>query len=283
MAIFIPVPSFNHIPDFAAAPFVTGFELAVTGNTTLTVQPGACRAMTSDLVIEYPSFIPNLPAVVTIDIATVGLNGCFPHSIASLALANDTMFPIYAIDRSSGTTSGSLDSNVAPAFVVATGNNFLPNGWDAFRRIGWCYVDSATGHLIWMAQSGHNNERVYQLNAGPLALSAGNATVATELDLSAGDGIIPPGAGINAMLSMLINGNAAGAYLRLYPTGNLVGNGAAGVITPVAGQNLSVEGALTVGINNLGHASIDYLVNNAGTTATITVIGFVDSMGVNLI
>lgn len=284
MAYFIPAPTaFPVIPDFSSDPFVTGFELAVTGNTTFTVQPGAARALTSDFVIEYPSFIPNLPAIITADIANVGLNGCFPNSIASLALADHTMFPVYIIANSSGTTGGSLNANIAPAVVVATGNNFLPANYDVFRRIGFMLVDDANGHLIFMEQSGHANERKYILNAGPVALNAGNATAATSVDLTIGDGIIPPGAGHNAILNLAINGNAASAYLRIYPTGNLVGNGAAGLITPVGGATLGAQGQLNAGINNLGNASIDYLVNNAGTTATIIVDGFVDSLGLDLV
>lgn len=283
MAYFIPAPTaFPVVPDFSSNPFVTGFELAVTGNFTFTVQPGAARALTSDFVIEYPSFIPNLPAVITADVSTVGLNGCFPHSIASLGLADHTMFGVYIIANSAGTTGGSLNSNIAPAVVVATGNNFLPAGYDVFRRIGYVLIDDANGHLIFMEQSGRGNDRQYHLNAGPLAVSAGNATIATSLDLTAGDGVVPPGAGQNVILGLVINGNAANAYLRVYPTGNTVGNGTAGLITPVATQTLAAEGELNVGVNNIGNASIDYLVNNAGTTATIVVNGFVDSLGADL-
>lgn len=283
MAYLIPAPTaFPVIPDFQSSAFVNGFELAITGDTLFTVQPGMARAMASDFVIAYPSFSANLPAEIEVDIAEVGPNGCFPVSIDSLALADKTMFGVYAIAKSSGTTGGSLNAELATAIVVATGNNFLPAGYDVFRRIGLVYVDDATGFLIYMAQSGHANERIYRLNEGPLALSGGNATVQTELDLTAGDGIIRPGSGTNAILGLVINGFAGSSYLQLWPTDNLDGNGTAGLVTPAATETMSAEGSIIVGQNALGNAAIDYLVDNAGTTASIVVAGFVDSLGLNL-
>lgn len=283
MAIFIPVPNFSTVPDYQSNPFITGLEITVTGNTTFTVNSGSARALTSDFVMQYPGYLPGLPTFITADISTVGENGCFPSSIASLGLASDTMFPVYLIANSGGTTGGSLDSNVAPVVVVATGNNFLPAGFDAFRRIGWVYVDSGTGNLIYMAQSGKSNNREYRLNGGPVAVNAGSATTATSVDLTTGDGIIPPSSGISIILGFVLNGNAAGAYVRTFPTGHTSTSAMAGVITPVTSQNLGVSGEIISGVNASGNASIDYLVNNASTTVTIVVSGFVDSLGASLV
>lgn len=282
MAVLIPSPNFSTIPSLQSNPFVTGFNITITGSTTFTVSPGSARALTSGYIIAYPAGTPNMPANIAVDVSTVGAGGCYPHSIASLALANDTLMGVYVVANSSGTTGGSLNPNIAASVIVATGDNFLPSNYDSFCRIGFVYIDSGTGNLIWMSQSGNGNERTYILNAGPAAVSAGNATTSTSLDLTSGDGVVPPGAGTLVYLGLTLNGNAAGAYVRLFPTGNLTGNGSAGAITPVATQTLGVADEMVTGVATNGDASINYLVNNTGTTTTIIVQGFVDSLGASL-
>lgn len=282
MAYLIPAPTaFPVIPDFQSSAFVNGFELDITGDTLFTVQPGMARAMASDFVIAYPSFSANLPAEIEVDIAEVGPNGCFPVSIDSLALANKTMFGVYAIAKSSGTTGGSLNAELATAIVVATGNNFLPAGYDVFRRIGLVYVDDATGFLIFMSQAGHANERTYMLEDTFAVVSAGSEIAATPVDLTINDGIVPPGQHL-VFLGLTLNGNAAGSYLQIFPTGDAVNNPVAGLVTPVAAETLGASDQMICGINSLGNASIDYLVDNAGSDASIFVKGFADSLGLEL-
>jgi len=283
MSAIVPVTASlnsNAVPSYQANPFVTGFNISVTGNTTLSVSPGAAVAFGSSALIQYPQDLPGLPVTLSADISTTGVNGCYPLSLATLALANDTIFPLYVISNSAGTTNGSLnpDSGTIPALVVATGSNFLPKGFDQFRRIGYVFVAHSTGHLIPVIQSGKSNDRLYMFDYSVLALSAGAATTATGVDLTALDGLIPPKKGVEVIFGSVLVGNAAAAYLQTFPTnGNALFN-QAGAITPVAAQPFGTQFVMAAGLNNSSNASIDYLVNNAGTSSTLYVNGFVDSL-----
>src|SRR5574338_221510 len=200
------------VPDMGSNPFVTGLNITVTDDTKFTVSPGAARALTNDFVIEFPTNPLTGPALLTCDISRVGANAAYPKSISSLNLANNTLMGVYIIAKSSGTTSGSTNPIISPAVVVATDDNFLPPGYDVYRRIGYVVVISATGYLMKMTQSGNGNDRTYMANTAVVALNAGSATVATTLDLGANDGIIPSKPNMQVIFGTLIVGNAAGAY-----------------------------------------------------------------------
>lgn len=285
MATFIPAPSssaFSIVPSFESAPFVSGFELAVTGNTTLTVQPGMARALTSSQVIAYPSYSASVPGTVTVDISTVGENGCYPNSIASLGLTYNTLFPLYACFDSSGTAINSSNKSVnGPGFcfVVATGNNFLPAGFDSFRRIGWVPVAQSTGYVLPFAQAGNGNEREYLYQDPVTLLSAGNATTATEIKLSYQTGMVPAGQTGKVNLNVALTGNAAGSYVYLEPYGLTAGSRATTVLeTTTASQVLATNIDMVYGVDASGNASITYLVDNSSSAVTIYLAGFTDSL-----
>lgn len=282
MATYVPAPTFQHIPVYSSDAFVNGYRLAITGNTTFTLSPGGARAFGSDLVIQYPGVIPNLPSVITVDISTTGLGGCFPNSIASLGLTHKTMFPVYVIMQSSGTTGGSLNPLVAPSAIVATGNNFLPQGgWDAYRRVGWVYVDNSTGYAIPMIQSGHGVDRQYVLQDPFVAVSAGAATSQTVVDLTANDGPIPPNRNSAVYLNVEITPAAADGYACVEP-----GSLTAGSVAPVQifGSVAGHKNSSYVQMNATqaavtGNANIKYFVDNGSSASTINVVGFEDSLG----
>lgn len=289
MATFIPAPTaFSTVPAYQSNPFVSGYEMAVTGNTTLTVNSGAARALTNNYIIQYPSFSPSVPGVITVDVSTVGLNGCFPVSIASLGLSYNTLFPVYVIANSSGTfAANSIDastptfSSAGPAVVVATGSNFLPNGFDMFRRIGWVFIDESNGHLINMVQSGHGNDRTYLIPAPVAALSGGNQTGATAVDLSVHSGVVPASAGIIVTLSVAFTANSAGDYCELTPY-NLSSVAGVTVASPAAAL-MTVNQDIITGVNSSGNAAINYLVSSGSDALTLSVSGFVDSLGNTLV
>jgi len=290
MATFIPAPSssdFSTVPSFESAPFVSGFELAVTGNTTLTVQPGMARALTSSQVIAFPSYSASIPGSVTVDISTVGQNGCSPVSISSLGLTYNTLFPLYVCFDSSGTAVNSSNSSVSGpgfCFVVATGNNFLPEGFDSFRRIGWVPVSQATGYVLKFAQQGNGNEREYLYQDPVTLLTAGNATTPTEVKLSYQTGLVPFGQVGKVNLNVALTGNAAGSYVYLEPYGLTAASRATTVLgTTTAGQILAANVDMVYGLDAAGDAAITYLVDNGSSAVTIYLAGFTDSLNNSLV
>lgn len=288
MSTYLPAPSaFATVPSYESSPFVSGFEMAVTGNTTLTVQPGMCRALTSSQVIAYPSFSASVPGVVVVDVSTTGPNGCWPIPLANMGLGLFTQLPVYACFDSAGTTRNPANPSVSgPGFciVVATGNNFLPPGFDAFRRIGWVYINDDTLNLINMIQSGHGDLRTYILQDGVQVVSS-NDTDQTVVNLSSGDLPVPAGSIRKVLLNAVIAPNAAGGYICVEP-----GNATAGSVAPaqvfgsVASQpNSSMIEMISTPNASTGDAEVKYFVDNAGSTGTLTVIGFEDSLGNTLI
>lgn len=284
MATFIPAPSrFSVIPNFNSFPGVSGYNMAITGSTTFTVSPGYARSLCSDFAISFPSFQPNTPSVLSVDISTVGPGGCYPNSIASLGLTHNTIFGVYVLGNSAGTTGGSLvDTANATEVVVATGNNFLISPeYDSYRRIGLVYVDHSTGYLIPFQQSGNGTSKTYVLQDPVVALTAGAATAATVVDLTANDGAIIPNTNVNVLLDAKIVPNAAGGYVALEP-GSLTAASATPVeiYGSVASQPNSSFVQMTATPNaSTGNANIQYFVDNAGSAATLNVVGWVDNLG----
>ena len=284
MSVFIPAPTaFATVPSFQSAPFVTGYNIEATGNTTFTVSPGAARALTNEFVIQYPSFSATVPGNITADISTVGLNGCYPNSIASLGLAYNRLFPVYVVTDTSGVrASGSVSAN-GPFVIVATGDNFLPAGVNSFRRIGWLWVSQATGYILPMAQSGNGNEREYLLNAPITAISGGTEhTTAAEIDLSATTGIVPPNRNSKVNLNVQLTAAAATSLVYLQPQSFAAATTATSVLAQVASDAMGVMVSMVCGQDaTTGNAAIKYLVDN-GSAVTILVAGFTDSLGNSL-
>ena len=291
MATFTPAPSFSQVPAFGSAPFVSGFSLAVTGNTTLTVGPGTARALCNDNIIQFPNFTAGYSGPATVDISTVGVNGCYPVSIASLGLTYNTLFPIYAIKSSSGTGLGASNSNAGgtttntySGFVVATGNNFLPAGYDTYVRIGWCPVAQSTGYVLPFIQSGQNDEREYLYQDPVTVLSAGAATTPTEVKLSYQTGMIPAGKIQKVNLVASLSGNSSASYAYLEPYGLTAASVATTRInTPVATAVLALNVEMVAGVSAAGDTAITYLVDNAGSALTLQIAGFTDSLGNSLV
>ena len=290
MASFTPIPSnpLSTVPSYQSFPFVSGFRQTVTGNSTFTMGPGCARALCNGNIIEFPNFTAGHAGITTVDVSTVGVNGCFPVSIASLGLTQNTLFPVYAISNSSGTgptavnsLTGGTTNVTGPSYVVATGNNFLPPFYDTFVRVGYIFIAEATSFVIPWAQSGHGNEKTYILQDPITGVSAGAATAAAIIDLTSTVGVIPPNKNIEVILNVEITPNAAGGWVAVEP-----GSLTAGSVSPTqifgsatAEPSSSQIRMIATPNATTGDANIQYWVNNAGSSATINVVGFVDSLG----
>lgn len=292
MAYFIPVPTaFATVPQFdsvyGTAAGITGFEIALAGATTFTVNAGGAAAENNGDGIVYPSLQSGLPGIITVDISLLaeagsisgnlvspGVSGVFPVSIASLGLASDTTFPVYILGDDSG-------KNV-PIAVVATGNNFLVPGYSSFRRIGWIFVDSATSNLVRFVQSGSFSDREYMFTNPIPVLSGGSATTATLIDLSLGDGPIVPGPTSKVKLAVSFTPNAQADLAILTTTGftgNMLAFQAAAAATCSWPNTDIIPGVDPV----TGHAGITYYVSIGADVLDVSVIGFTDSLRLSVV
>jgi hypothetical protein len=271
-------------PDFSSSPFVVSFTPTAWTATSVILSVGSARATTSSWVAQWPGTIANLPAqivVPTTTIASFGHSGVSPVSI--VAPSNGLlMLPMYICDSTTQTTDGSLNSQVQPVVVIATAANFVPNGYDAFKQIGFVLVNTS-GQLVPFVTTGNYNERYISLQDAQLTLSAGVATVQTTVPLVLG-----------ASAPFLLNGGitkvdllveytptSAASILQLVPTGltpattfpyQLKTNGTAAVhemISMPVGQ---------VSESNVLVPAIDYKTSSSSDSVTLYISGFTYSI-----
>jgi len=283
MAFFTPEPiSFATTPFFGSDAYVSGLNLTVTGLTTFTIGPGSARDLVTDYPIVFSNAIAGNPPAITVDISTTGLNGCFPVPLASLNLAFNTVFPVYIVANTEGTTSGNQNPSTYPAIIVATANEFLPKNMNAYRRIGFIYVSSGSGFIIPWSQTGNNNDRTYMLAEAVVVLAAGVAGVYTDVDLTASAGPVPPNTRslvyINTSVTSAVPGDSVqfttgNLSPATYTTISIVQTGAAPL--PTMTTLLATPDEVT------GHAEIRYRVTG-GAAASLRVSGFVDNLGPSL-
>jgi hypothetical protein len=295
MAFFKPTPTFpstpTYNPIYSAANGVSGFEIKVTGPTTFTVNRGCARAVTVDANIVFSGVAPTQSGLIEVDIQAVGLNGVYPNSIASLGLANDTMFPVYAIMQSSG--FGLVNGLPTMGVVVCTGNNFLPPGFVAengglFRRIGWAYVSASTGELIPFIQTGSFGERNYQFNSAVRVLEAvPGSTVDTNVSLSAGNLPIVPFAMSSVSLTLAMNPSAIGDFAAIKATGSAETDPSKYVflvVSPTADGPIFEATPMVPGTNAAEtESSITYINNSATLTMSMNLTSFVDNLRLDLV
>lgn len=296
--MYFPIPTSPNIietPDFSNRPFVAGFELTVTGATTMTFLPGCARSVDKPDTIFYPPINANAPGVITLDVSTVftpggldangnqiigtpvGFGGCFPLPLNQAGLAgNNTVFPLYAIGDSTGKAFTTI--------IVPTSANFLPAGYDSFVRVGQVYINGTTFNIIPFLQTGHYEVRNYVLADAVRVLTAGAATVPTLVDLSTGNGPVTPGPTSKVLLLVEFQSATQTDSLMLIPTGLTSAS-----VPPVQFENtvISVNSLSNVemapGIDvTTGDSGIDYFATSASDTSSIWVSGWSDDMGVAL-
>ena len=285
MAYFIPQPTaFSTMVNYNSFPGVSGYHLDFLSSTQMFLNPGYARAMNNDFSIIYPGTSANTSGSILLDITKVGPGGCFPFAMPDLSLTNDTVYGIYVIAKSSGTSNGT-DTPLVSA-IIATGDNFLPSGYDSFRRVGLCYISSSTNELIKWIQSGVTNERQYNLQDAVPALLGGSAIVPTVIDLTDGDGVLLPGHANYAQLGLGLVASAPNQQLFIEPavlTATVLP--AIGISSPAAGvmaANTEVVCGIIGPVTEHGNSAIKYYVSDAAAVANIYVSGFTDSLGNDL-
>lgn len=273
-------PRISTTPYFGSAPGVSGYHLDFISATQCFLNPGYARAFNNDFAITFSTNEYGKPEYILIDIDVLGAGGCYPNAMSSLVLANKTVMGVYVI----GDSTGKLETNA----VIATGNNFLPAGYDTFRRVALVYIDNTTNQLIKWIQAGLGNDKQYTLQDPVSALAAGTATTYTLIDLTAGDGVVPPGHANYVELGLEITAAAAGRLLFVAPSVlNPVALSPVGISSPAAGP-LALTAEIVAGItgsdvhSQTANAAIKYKVSNADSPANIFVCGFTDSLGNNL-
>lgn len=223
---------------------------ATTPNTKLDISAGQVRDSNDNVDI--------LEIAAIINFAVNGFNGLDTGSIGA-----SKMYNIFAIsDSSNKNPSGfiaSLDTNSQP---------LMPYGYDSYRLVDMWPTD-ASSHLLKGYMTGNGNGRGFVYDAPQAtAVTAGNATTYTAVDLS---NLVARGNNINVSVAFSFTPGAASRTLNLTP------HGATGNAVTITGQVTSVvvSGNANV-LTRLATAApeIDYKVANAGDAVALNVAGF---------
>jgi len=299
MAFFGPKPkTFKTAPYYGSDPFISGLNLTVVDANTFTISPGVARDLISDYAISFDPLSTGLQNI-TVDLRNTGPNGCFPVPMSTLLPTYNTVYCVYLIANTAGTTTGSNNPLVNPAVVVATGNEFLPEGYDAYRRIGYIFVNGVNGPNtgpvgtinLWI-QSGNGNERLYQLQTSRIRFSGAGATTYSPISLTSNPsgqaGIVPLRNGIFCTFTYRLAVGTAGddiffstdgydAITAPSPFVVLIGNT---TTTAQSEGNFSLLSQLNA---NGTDTQIFYKFSGAGGSIQVNNTGFVDSIGTSLI
>jgi hypothetical protein len=253
------IPAIN-LPNL----YVSGLQLSVTSNTTLTVQAGQSRDSTNVFDMDLgnflgvdPNFAANTPTVLTSSVN--GLNGLDTGTVAP-----STVYAVYVL--------ADPVHNNPPGLIMSlsTSQPTMPFGYGIFRRIGWAITDVAANFQV-IYQVGTGTVRTYQYAGAISVLSSGNAVVTTSLPLA---GLLP---NIQTVLSLNITYLAA--------AGNIGAISFAGATistlatAPIAVTSLDGTAANTTQgqILQIGSpAAITYIVTNGADALSIDLNGWVD-------
>lgn len=224
---------------------------ATTPNTKLDVAIGQVRDSNDVLDIV-------LTTALVIDATVNGFNG-----LDTGALAASKVYAAYLIaDSTNNHPVGAiltLASNTAP---------LMPFGYDSYRLIGFAVTDSSV-HFLKMYVSGIGSGRQLLFDAPQAtAITAGNATSYTAIDLSA---IVPPVNNIPVNIFSALTPSAAGRGVFLQPanaTADAIVN--LGQVTSVVLNSYNVLFAQLV----TSLSKINYKVSNASDAVAIKVAGF---------
>lgn len=230
--------------------YVNNFPIAVASNTTLTVGAGICRDSTNTFDME-------LTSTITINAAANGLNGLDTGTFAA-----SKVYAVYVItDPYSGNPAGAM---ISLSLTAPT----MPFGYGAFRLVGYAITDSSI-HFLPAYIAGNNNYRQFVFDAPQAtAVTAGNATSYTAVNLSA---LVPAVDNTPVSIAYAFTPGAASRTFNLTP-GNATGNALTitGQVTSVVVSNLAtVMAKVTAGI-----PEVDYKVANSGDAVAINVAGF---------
>lgn len=240
---------------------IVPFNDPTTPNTKIDVSSGICRDSTNTFDINLGNYLganPNISSntVTVINTAAVGLNG-----LDTGTLAASTLYNIFVIADATGyNTTGCIMSTAAIPI--------MPFGYGIYRRIGYWSTDS-TVHFNPGYIFGESVSRQFLYDkVQPTAVTSGNATSYTAIDLSA---LVPAVDKTPVLLSVSLIPNAAGDSLSLQPTGS--SSDTFVMLGQVAAVSL-VEQVKMMSVLVTGKPEISYKVSVGTAAAGISVSGF---------
>jgi hypothetical protein len=267
-------------PSFSGAPYVTGFNMTITGTSTLTLSQGSARSFTKSEAISYiaPSVIA--PSTLNIDASTVGALGCYPISGILAAPTYDTAFGVYVLSSTSQLTTPGVQ-DLLPTAVIATGNNFLLPGYDIWRKVGTVIIEAGTNTVKPMTQSGNGDERTYLFQEAYEIVTAGAATSLTGINLSsatASYSVCNPAFVSKLLLQTQYTPTAASSILTLNTNSTAPTNGAVLVKSSGTAQMI-VDFEMVPGLVS-GNTEIYYKTTSGSDAVNIFLSGFTESLGI---
>lgn len=281
MSIFVPNPTaFSTIPNYASDPFVSGLELTVLSLTTFRINPGAARALTNDFILQYPSFGTNQPGTITVDVTKIGLNGCYPKPLNASILPFNTAFGVYIVGDSTGGQTNGVSNSVG--IIVATGDNFLPPGYNSYRRIGFIYISGPEalygplGTIYPWVQSGSSMDRLYALQSSRVVISGGTSTTFAPVSLSTQNRMVPPKLGIDCQFTVRFQAASAGDDFQLSYNGVGGFQALGGSVVTLVQSEASFR--TPCGLNPSTSEAVIYYQVSPGAFIQINLIGFVDNL-----
>lgn len=240
--------------------YIYGYQLARTGNTTLTLTSGEARSNqnATDIVTSSVGF--NVVAL-TINGTIVGANG-----MARAVMAASTSYYVFVIGDSTG------NYPVASLLDTSQFSPLLPTGYDVFRRVGFVRTD-ASGFILPFSQMGCGVERVIFYDAPVSILAAGTATTMTTVQLGAS---VPQNSYSGLVyLDVQYTPNGATDVAEFQVGGSTATSGCVRFGTGVAGAQV---GQVCVPFRTLGGVpQIRYKVT-AGDTISLALAGYTDSL-----
>lgn len=265
--------SFDNAVPIVNQPFyyINGFNIfndATTPNTLLDIAAGQCRDSTNTYDINLGNYngennTGTANSITVINAANNGLNG-----LDTGTLAEATMYYVYVVgDAVQGNPTGVMISKAVPSV-----GPLMPFGYNVFRHIGYAPTISNAAHFLPFYQSGNNNARLFVYDAPQAtAVTAGNATSATAIDLSAFVPTLPINTPV--MVYYSYDPATAGNTLSLQPVN------ATGFPVVITGQVASVHvtGVAIVQAQIVAAGTkpeINYKVGNSSDAVAIDVGGF---------
>jgi hypothetical protein len=270
--------------------FIQSFLPTSFTATTVVFSQGAARSYASDWVMDYTGTIQGLPGEITVDVTTIGVNGCFPVALSAVTpSAGFAVLPVFAVGNSSGVTNGSLDplNTIVPGLVVSTTGydatsglpnpGFVPAGYDSYRFVGIVVIDD-TGALIPYAMNGSYNSRQVMFKDALQVLSAGALVGPTKVDLRLGDptngGILPSSIVQSVNILAEFTNNTADDTAYLIPFG-LTSTSQPPIMLKGSANTVPVWSNVVMAVgNDSGIAAIDYSVSATDCTLSLWLAGF---------
>lgn len=259
--------------SYDSNPFIYGFQLALDGTTKFNVKPGTARSYASNYVIESTE-------TLSCDTAIVGPGGCFPLPINRVNPTVITALNVYIVAKSSGTTNGSLDANIAPVLIVATGDNFLPAGYDVWRKVGTVVRSANVATLAPITQSGTGEKRTYVLTDGTAIINGGISTTMAPLSYSlAASGVCNPYFTDSVLLTNIYATAVAGDIANMAPTAGAAAIYPYAIKGEVAGVSAATTGWYQTTVSAGNEVINFYKTSNAAAGLSVRLVGWSELLG----